>query len=223
MPSPEQLATYEIQLANALLETVMAKAMRAMEILLDGPDGGNAHVARAVQLILDEHAAPLQHRLQQIEATISRHNPAPMDWQTPQSQLQLAERLTQVTHRYQEHMTSHFPADLEHTGESVQYTLMIMPMVINHAVSYLNSEIITREPDDLIRTAHIEAIRQIAPELHGTGVILNVIHQQRDTNDDRKRRFLRDAQAALNNAQRILATHAIIIPDTPEADVSKPN
>ena len=157
MASPEQLATYEIQLANALLETVMAKAMRTMEILLDGPDGGNAHVARAVRLILDEHAGPLQHRLQQLEAVIARHNPAPMDWQTPQSQLQFAERLTQVTRRYQDHTSYHFPADLEHTGESVQYTLLIMPMVINHAVSYLNSEIITREPDDLIRTAHIEA------------------------------------------------------------------
>ena len=213
MAGPQHLATYEIQLANALLEAVMAKAMRAMEILLDGPDGGNAHVARAVQLILDEHAGPLQHRLQQLEAVIARHNPAKRDWQTPQSQLRFAERLTQVTRRYQEHMTSHFPGDLEHTGESVQYTLMILPIVINHAVSYLNSEIITREPDDPIRTAHIEAIRQIAPELRGTGVILDVIDQQGDANDDRKRRFLRDAEAALNNAQRILATHGVISHD----------
>ena len=46
-------------------------------------------------------------------------------------------------------------------------------------------------------------------------MILNVIHQQADANDDRKRRFLRDAEAALNNAARILATHAISTSDPP--------
>ena len=213
MAGPEQIATYDIQLANALLEAIMAKAMRAMEILLDGPDGGNAHVARAVQLILDEHAGPLQHRLQQLEAVITRHHPATMDWQAPQSQLKFAERLTQVTRRYEHHMRSHFPKDLEHTGESVQYTLLIVPMIVHHAVSYLNSETITREPDDLIRIVHIEAIRDLTPELRGSRQILHAIQQQADASDDRKRRFLRDAEAAVRDTERILATHGIIIPD----------
>ena len=69
--------TYEIEYATAHVEAIMAKAQAAIEILLDGPDGRNSHVARAVKLILDDHMRPLEHRMNRLEETVLKHHPNP--------------------------------------------------------------------------------------------------------------------------------------------------
>ena len=70
MAEPSREGTHEIEYATAQVEAVMAKSEAAITILLDRPDGRNRHVAKAVQLILDDNMGPLARRMMQLDEAV---------------------------------------------------------------------------------------------------------------------------------------------------------
>ena len=195
--------TYEIEYATAHVEAVMAKAQAAMEILLDGPDSRNSHVARAVQLILDDHIGPLEHRMKELEEAVLKHHQNPENRQVPESQPMFADRIQELTRRYDRHMTTRFPKDMKHTEQSVFYTLTITPVVINRALQHLNAEIITREPGDQGRLGYISALKEVAAEIPRQKEVLALCQNRDQARNDRQRRFLKQAQAAAEDNERL--------------------
>ena len=199
--------TYHIEYATANVEAILAISQAAMEILLDGPDGRHSHIARAVQLILDDQVDPLQHRIQQLEEQVLKHHPDPYNRQVPESQPMFAERICALTARYEHHMKSRFPKKLKHTEDSVFYTLTIIPIVINRALHHLNAEIITREPSDQKRLGYISALRELAAEIPQQRSVLTMCREEREAKTDRQRRFLKQAEEAIQDTDRLTALY----------------
>ena len=188
----------------------MAKAQAAIEILLDGPDDRNSHVARAVKLILDDHMRPLEHRINRLEETVRKHHPNPEEREVPASHAMFADRIQELTERYQQHMNRRFAKltrEFTLTPDSVFYTLTIMPVVINRALNHLNAEIITREPSDAVRMGYRSALLDVADELPDQKKALAMRRSMGDADNSRKRRFLEQAEAAAEDNERLAGTH----------------
>ena len=203
----EPEGTYQIEYATANVEAIMAISQAAMEILLDGPDGRHSHIARAVQLILDDQVDPLQLRIQQLEEQVLKHHPDPYNRQVPESQPMFVERIRALTARYEHHMKSRFPKKLKHTEDSVFYTFTIVPIVINRALRHLNAEIITREPSDPIRLGYTSALRELAADIPQQRSVLTMCREKGEGNNDRKRRFLKQAEDALQDTDELTALY----------------
>ena len=200
-------ATYLIEYATAHVEAVMAKAQAAMEILLDGPDRRNSHVALAVQLILDDQMDPLENLMTKLEETVLKHHPDPYNREVPDSQPMFADKIEKMTLRYDDHMASHFPKGMKHTAQSVFYTLTIVPVVINRALHHLNAEVITRDPSDQGRRAYISALKELAEEIPDQAKTLALCRERGEAKDDRQRRFLTQAEAAVQDTEHLVALY----------------
>ena len=66
-------------------------------------------MAKAVQLILDDNMGPLAHRMMQLEEAVTKHHPNPEEREVPDSQPMFANRLVELTMRYDQHMAADFP------------------------------------------------------------------------------------------------------------------
>ena len=195
--------TYQIQYATARVEAIMALAEAAMMVLLDGPDGRNAHVARAVKMILDDQTGPLKHRLKLLDEAVEQHDPDPDHYQVPESQPKFAERLQEITERYEQH-TGRFPRNMKHTPDSVFYTWSILPLVINRALNHLNAEVMTRETQDPTRRGYRDAMLELASiiTVKDQRKVLDISQKRGDPNSDRKKRFMKQAWAAVQDSER---------------------
>ena len=196
---------YEIELATARVEAIMAKAQAAMEILLDGPDRGNVHVAKAVKLILDDHMGPLQGRMEELEETVKRFYPNPEERDIPESQDIFGQKVEELTEQYERHMKATFPETYEQlnmTEDSVFYTLMITPVAVNRAILHLNGEIVARDPGDPVRMGYRDALLEMEMEIPEQRQVVTESQDRGAANNDRKRRFLEMAQDALTSTER---------------------
>ena len=205
MAEPSREGTHEIEYATAQVEAVMAKAEAAITILLDSPDGRNRHVAKAVQLILDDNMGPLARRMMQLEEAVDTHHPNPEEREVPDSQPMFANQLVELTMRYDQHMSRRFPRELRCTAQSVFYVLTIAPVMTNQAVHRLNAEVITREPRDPVRTGYLAALLEVAEELPNPQDALERLGEE--ARNDRMRRFLRQAQDTALDTERIRAIY----------------
>ncbi len=208
MREPTKEGEYEIQYATARVEAIMALSEAAMMLLLDGPDGRNAHVAWAIKLILDDHAGPLERRMNLLEEAVLKHHPDPDHRETPQSQPKFADRIKSLSKRYEQHM-DRFPRNMKPTADSVFYTVTTMPAVINRALHHLNAEVITREPGDPVRRGYIAAMLDLASMIpvHEQKKALALSRNGGDANSSRKKRFMELAEAAARDTERLMGVH----------------
>ena len=195
---------YQMELATARVEAIMAVSEAAMMILLDGPDRRNAHVAMAVKLILDDQVPALERRMEMLEAAVLEHHPTPETREVPESQPKFADRVTTLTERYERHMASHFPRKMKNTADSVYYTLTLMPVVINRAMNHLNAEVITRDEEDPTRRGYLEAMLELSRiiPVEKQEKALELSRKLGDERGDRKRRHMDQAYEAARNTRQ---------------------
>ena len=125
---------YEMEYATARMEAIMTRIKTAMATLLDGPDGRNSHVARAVALIVDDEVEALRNRAVERTEAIMRHEGGESDEETMVYSTEISNRVNELTERYRRHMSSRFPRDLKDTPSSAFYILTIAPFTVNRAL-----------------------------------------------------------------------------------------
>ena len=198
---------YEMEYATARMEAIMARIKTAIAMLLDGPDGRNSHVARAVTLIVDDEVEALRNRAVERTEAILRHEGGEWDEETMVYSTEISSRVNEVTERYRRHMSSRFPRDLKDTPSSAFYIMTIAPFTVNRALQQLNAETITREPDNPARRAYRDALLEVAAEVPGQKQVLEQLRERGEDNDSRKRRFMNQAWTATLDSERIAALH----------------
>ena len=206
---PDTGATYEIQLAAARVEAVMAKTAKAMEVLLDGPDSLNSHVAKAVKTILDDHMRPLENRLRELDDALNFHHPDPATRpEPPGSHAMFADRVSDLTSRYENHMRRHHRRMDKYTAQGVFYTFTITAVVINAAVRTLGAEVISRDTSDPTARAYRTALLETAEEIPGRGQVISNLVRDGEAKNDRMKRHLQMAQEAEADTVRLVTLHS---------------
>ena len=202
-------AEFEIQLAAARVEAVLAKTIKALELLLNGPDSLNSHFARAVKTIVVDHSLPLQNRLRELHAALRNQYPDPDTRpQPPGSHAMLAEQVAGLTARYETHLRSHNFNLQRHSAPSVFYTITITSVITNAATRALNGEILSRDANDPTARAYRAALLQTAAEIPHRAEVVQKITDEGDATTDRMKRHLTLAQEAEADTLRLFELHS---------------
>ena len=202
-------ATFEVQLATARVEAVMAKAASTMALFLDGPDSLNSHVAKAVKTILDDHMLPLQNRMEELSSAVEDHYPDPTTRpDPPDSHAMFADRVAGLTDRYDSHMNRHHLDQQKYSASSVFYSMTITAVVTNAAIRALSGEVMSRDAHDPTARAYRTALLETAAEIPHRAQIIKNVSDDNEANNDRMRRHLRLAQEAEADTLRLVELHS---------------
>lgn len=193
----------EVELHTARAEAVMAQATAAMNLLLDGPNSRNRHFAIAVRTTLNDLLPKLAQHMQNLtEAALDTGTMS--QGAEDGTNAERAQALEDLTDRYDKHMNAHFRNDEEFTAQSVSFILAIHPITVNAAVRNLHSETIAREPQDPIRLAYEQAIRETAEEIPDQRIALEKLGNDPHAQNPRAKAARDEALRALDDNERII-------------------
>ena len=192
---------YDIELASARQEAVMARINSIMSMLLDGNDSQNRHTASAADIMLDENFNQLGKcrnlLVQEAETYYDSINSHPIR----DSTVRLTNELNEISSRYLDHMTRTFSQEVAPTQESCTLILTMTPMANLAACQHLHSEMMLLEPGEVARQAYRDALKETACYIPSIGVIRRKTRKLFRT--DHHRRLQKQAVQALDEIERL--------------------
>ncbi len=143
----DQPVFYDIEYATAHHEAVMTRAKAITLALLQGPTPMDRDLAAATATLLESEIATMKKTIVQVEKAVHAHYKRPEDRKVSTANAQRSMELLGLLERFEQHIDTHFP-DTSHNERSVRIYLALFPTCNLTAVQYLNSEVITRDPQD---------------------------------------------------------------------------
>lgn len=197
-------AYFDIELATARAEAVMARASAVMRMLLDGPNSRNSHFAQAVQTILDGEVPKLRASMDELADAVLNHYPDPSQRPVSEANQRRTAELEQLTARYEVHMTTHVSAKESFTTQSVVFTMLAYAIGTAQAIQELHAETLGREPDDVTSQAYRQAIIEIHQEIPGRREAVAKLVDDECYRNSRIRAMHQQATRAIERSEALL-------------------
>ena len=208
---------YEIELATAQLESTMATSKAAMLLLLDHPDTGNTHLAKAIKTILDDNVPIMARQMEQMEHTVRQEYQNPADRPVSEANAERVEELIALTHRYEQHMNALVNPLQQFSETSIQFTMLAYPITKARAIEFLNGEALTRDDADEAGQAYRQAMREAASENKMHRDVIEKLQQSNEIQHEPARAMLQQTLDALDTIDRIIPPNDRLMP-TPRAE-----
>ena len=208
---------YEIELATAQLESTMATSKAAMLLLLDHPDTGNRHLAKAIKTILDDNVPIMERQMEQLEHTVRQEYQNPADRPVSEANAARVDELVALTHRYERHMNALVNPLQQFSETSIQFAMLAYPITKARAIEFLNGEALTRDDADEARQAYRQAMRETAAENNMHRDAIEKLQQSNDIQLEPARVMLQQSLHALDTIDRIIPPEDRLMP-TPHAE-----